>query len=154
MLAIRMSRFGKKKEPLFRLIVNEKTKDPWGDYKESLGHYNPRTKVLTIDADKVKRYIEQGAQPSNSVLNLLITNGVIEGKKKPVSHLTTKRRKKMADELAAQEEAKRAAEEAAAAEKAAAEEAAAAAEAAPEAETPAEATSEEAPAAAPEEPAA
>ena len=44
MLKIRMSRFGKKKQPIYRIIVSESSKDPWGDYLENLGTYNPKTK--------------------------------------------------------------------------------------------------------------
>jgi small subunit ribosomal protein S16 len=116
MLAIRFSRFGKKKYPIYRIIVNEKNKDVWGDYKERLGHYNPHTKELVIDAEKTKTYISQGAQPSKSVFNLLIEKGIIEGKKKGVTHINKKRAKKIADTQAAEEEAKKAAEEAAKAE--------------------------------------
>jgi small subunit ribosomal protein S16 len=84
MLSIRLSRVGKTKEPSFRLIVLDKRKDPWGDYLENLGSVNRRgkTKTYTLKADRIKYWISKGAQPTNPVWNMLIDQGVIEGKKK------------------------------------------------------------------------
>lgn len=118
MLMIRLSRVGKNKQPSYRLIVNEKTKDPWGTYLENLGNYNPRTKKAELKKDRIKEWIAKGAQTSDTVHNLLIEHGVIEGKKLNVSKLTKKIRKEAADKKAAEEkaaaEARKAAKEAAA----------------------------------------
>lgn len=81
MLVIRLTRVGKKNQPTYRVVVQEKHRDPWGTSVEILGHYNPRTKVLVVKGDRVKHWISKGAQPSPTVHNLLITNKVIEGKK-------------------------------------------------------------------------
>lgn len=113
MLAIKLSRIGKKHSPHYRIIVLEKSKDPWGDYKENLGSYNPRTKELTIKADRVKHWVEQGAQPTDSVHNILVSEGIIKADKKKVSRISKKRQAKL-DEKA--KEAKAAAKEAAPAE--------------------------------------
>ena len=142
MLAIRFSRFGKKKHPLYRIIVNEKHKDPWCDYKEKLGHYNPHTKELQVNEERVKFYVGNGADVSNSVWNLLVEKGVLEGKKRNVSHINKKRKEKLAEAKAAEEEAKKEAEEKAAQEAEAAK---------AEQEAPAEQPTEEAPAEATEE---
>ncbi len=115
---IRLSRVGKNKQPSYRLIVNEKTKDPWGTYLENLGNYNPRTKKAELKKDRIKEWISKGAQTSDTVHNLLIEHGIIEGKKVNVSKLTKKIRKEAADKKAAEEkaavEARKAAKEAAA----------------------------------------
>lgn len=114
---IRLSRVGKNKQPTYRLIVNEKTKDPWGTYIENLGNYNPRTKKAELKKDRIKEWISKGAQTSETVHNLLIEHGVIEGKKLNVSKLTKKIRKEAADKKVAEEkaaaEARKAAKEAA-----------------------------------------
>lgn len=81
MLVIRLTRVGKKRQPTYRVVVQEKHRDPWGTSIEILGHYNPRTKVLVVKDDRVKHWISKGAQSSPTVHNLLITNKVIEGKK-------------------------------------------------------------------------
>ena len=100
MLMIRLSRIGKKKQPTFRLIVSEKTKDPWGRYLELLGNYNPRTKALNLKADRIKFWMSKGAQASDSVHNLLLKAGLIEGSKKKSVFLTLKRKAKIEGEKA------------------------------------------------------
>jgi len=105
MLAIRFSRKGKKKQPTYRLIVNEKTKDTQGDYLENLGIYNPRTKVAELKADRIKYWLGMGAQPSATVWNLLVSKGIIEGKKRKVSKISKKRAAKQATEAPKAEEA-------------------------------------------------
>ncbi len=91
MLNIRLARRGKKKQPIFRLLVCEKTKDPWGKYLENLGNYNPRSKELVLQADRLKYWLEKGAQPSDTVWNMLVEKGVVEGKKRKVSKISKKR---------------------------------------------------------------
>ncbi|MBT5338563.1 30S ribosomal protein S16 [Candidatus Falkowbacteria bacterium] len=97
MLSIRFSRTGKKNYPSFRIIVLDKRKDPWGDFLENLGNYDPRTKKLNIKADRVKYWIEKGAQPSSTVHNLLVSQDIIQEKKVRVSRLSKKRTAKLAD---------------------------------------------------------
>ncbi|MCC6639461.1 30S ribosomal protein S16 [Candidatus Falkowbacteria bacterium] len=134
---MKLSRAGKRTQPHFKLIVTEKGRDPWGQYHELLGNYNPLTKKAEFNADRINHYIKNGAQLTDSVNNLLITLGIIKGKKRAVTNLTKKRRKAMADELAKAEAAKKKAQEEAeakaAAEKAAKEKAEADAKAAAEA---------------------
>ncbi len=98
MLAIKLSRKGKTKEPTFRLIVCEKTKDPWGTYLENVGFYNPRTKELKLEADRIKYWISKGAQPSDTIWNMLVTKGLVEGKKKKVTKISKKRQAKIKKE--------------------------------------------------------
>ena len=61
MLAIKLARFGKKKQPTYRVIVLEKSKDPWGDYLENLGTYNPKAqpKVIQLNAERIKYWMEK-----------------------------------------------------------------------------------------------
>lgn len=81
MLSIKLARTGKKKYPTYSLIVVEKSKDPWGDYTEKLGTYNPHTKSFEIKTDRIEYWIKVGAQPTPTVHNLLVTQGVIKGDK-------------------------------------------------------------------------
>jgi len=81
MLMIRFSRQGKSKQPYFRVIISEKARDPFGRALEILGSYNPRSKDLQIDADRVKYWIDKGAQLSPSINNLFIDKKIIEGEK-------------------------------------------------------------------------
>lgn len=173
MLSMRLSRVGTKKAPVYRIVVMPKHNDPWAKVTEILGHYNPRKqpRELVLKVDRVKHWLQMGAQPTDTVWNLLIDEKIVEGKKRTATHLTKKRRGKLEEKAAeakakaeeaaqkakeaeeaakAEAEAKAAAEaeEAKKAEEAAAAEAEAPAEEAPEA--PAEDTKEETPA---EEPA-
>lgn len=95
MLTIRLSRTGKKKQPSYRLIVSEKTKDPWGRYLELLGNFNPRSKELNLKKERIEYWISKGAQMSNTVHNLLLKEGMATGKKKKSIKISNKRREKI-----------------------------------------------------------
>lgn len=82
MLMIRFQRTGRTNDPAFRIVLLEKAraaKD--GNVVEQLGTYNPRSKALTLNEESVKAWLAKGAQPTDSIRNLLITKGVMEGKK-------------------------------------------------------------------------
>lgn len=98
MLALKLSRVGKKKQPQYRLIVTEKGRDPWGKSLEIIGHYNPMVnpKVFTVQQDRLDHYLGNGAQPTETVNNLLINFGYMKGEKKQKVHLTKKRREAIA----------------------------------------------------------
>jgi len=125
MLMVRLSRVGKKKQPTYRIIIQDKSKDPWGKALEILGNYNPHTKDLVINKERLEYWRGVGAQMSASINNLLIRKEIIRGKKVKTGKVNTKKRlaeiKKKEDEKKKQEaDAKAKAE----AEKKAAEEAA------------------------------
>lgn len=71
MLVIRMSRGGRKKYPVYRIVAADKRRAATGKFVAVLGHYNPHTKTLVIKKDELKKYIDNGAQPSNAVLKLM-----------------------------------------------------------------------------------
>lgn len=82
MLMIRFQRIGRTNDPAFRIAVLEKARAAKaGSIVELLGTYNPRSKALTLNEEHVKEWIAKGAQPTDSIRNLLINKGVIEGKK-------------------------------------------------------------------------
>lgn len=120
MLTIRLTRVGKKKQPTYRFIVSEKTKDPWGDSLEILGHFNPRTSPATIvlKTDRVKHWLSKGAQTSDTVHNLFVDQKLIQGDKRRIVKLSRKKQAAVAEEkqkaealVKAQEDAKKAAAE-------------------------------------------
>lgn len=116
MLSIRLSRTGKKKQPYYRIIVIDKQRDPWGKALEILGSRNPRNKELTLKEERVKYWLEKGAQPSNSVWNILIEAGIVKGDKRGVTHISKKRKAKEAEKAEEAKEAEKAPEEAKSAE--------------------------------------
>ena len=99
MLAIRFQRVGRTKQPFYRVVVSEKTKDMYGKHLEILGTYNPRSKETALKAERIKHWLSKGAQASAVVFNLLIKEGLIEGQKKKKAVAISKRRqaKKEAD---------------------------------------------------------
>ena len=80
MLVIRLNRFGKRNQAQFRLVLQEKTKAPGHRHIEMLGSHNPHSKVTILKKDRILYWIGQGAQPSDRVHNMLVKDGVIEGK--------------------------------------------------------------------------
>ena len=102
MLAIRFQRTGRKNDPSFRIIVSEKARHPKaGNPLQVLGSYNPKTKHTIIDAEKVKHWLSKGAQASGTVTNLLVSKGVITGKKVNVRNTKVAPKKEEAEVKAA-----------------------------------------------------
>ncbi|HEV7449435.1 MAG TPA: 30S ribosomal protein S16 [Candidatus Paceibacterota bacterium] len=82
MISIRLTRVGKKKDTSFRVVViDSKEKIQAGNYLEMVGSYDPRVNTADLKADRIKHWIQHGAKPSDTVHNLLISKGIIEGKK-------------------------------------------------------------------------
>ena len=82
MLKIRLKRIGRKNAPTFRVVLLDSQKGPQtGKVNEILGSYNPHTNEKVIKADRVKYWIDNGAQVSDTVHNILISEKIIEGKK-------------------------------------------------------------------------
>lgn len=95
MLTIRFSRKGKKKAPLYSIIVVEKAKDPWGDYTDKIGTYNPHTKAAVIDVERAKYWLGKGAQPSETVHNLFVSQELIKAEKVRASKSKPGKKKKL-----------------------------------------------------------
>ncbi len=77
---IRLRRMGAKKAPFYRVVVADSRSPSDGRFIEELGYYDPtkETTVFNVDEDKVKQWIANGAQPTETVKVLLKKNGVIE----------------------------------------------------------------------------
>lgn len=80
---LRFQRLGRPKHPFFRLVAVEKRKKRNGEIIEKLGHYNPKTKEVRFAAERIKFWLAQGAQPSETVGNLLKRN--LKKSEKPAS---------------------------------------------------------------------
>lgn len=85
MITIKLAQTGKTNKKMFRVVILEKSRDPYGKVLENLGDYNPHTKALTVKADRVQYWISKGAQMTATVNNLLINKKIIEGKKATAS---------------------------------------------------------------------
>ncbi len=82
MLKIRFQRTGRKNDPAYKIVVTEHTSAPQaGKNVAVVGSYHPKTKHTVIDAEVVKKWLGHGAQASGTVHNLLVSKGIVEGKK-------------------------------------------------------------------------
>ena len=72
-VAMRLTRVGSKKNPVYRVVVADSRSPRDGRFIEIVGRYNPQTDPSTIDfdEDRVKDWLSKGAQPSNTVKRLL-----------------------------------------------------------------------------------
>ena len=77
---IRLRRMGAKKAPFYRVVVADSRSPRDGRFIEEIGTYDPTVEPTTfkVDADKVKQWMANGAQPTETVRVLLKKNGVIE----------------------------------------------------------------------------
>ncbi len=98
MLKIRLQRIGRKNDPSFRVVLTDSKNGPQsGKFLEILGTYTPKSDGIVFKADRVKHWISQGAQASDTVHNFLVKEKVIEGTKKNVlpKKSSTKKRKEL-----------------------------------------------------------
>ncbi len=77
---LRLKRFGAKKRPVYRVVVMDARAPRDGRVIESIGTYNPlqNPAALTLDEEKALSWLQKGAQPSETVRELLSTAGVLE----------------------------------------------------------------------------
>ena len=75
---LRLTRIGGRKDPVWRVVVADQRSPRDGRVIEIVGHYNAQTEPSTIkiDADRVKAWLERGAQPTDTVRKLLRTQGI------------------------------------------------------------------------------
>ena len=76
---IRLRRMGAKKAPFYRVVVADSRYPRDGRFIEEIGYYDPTKEpsVVKVDADKAKTWIANGAQPTDTVKELLKKNGVL-----------------------------------------------------------------------------
>lgn len=85
MLKIRLQRVGRRNDPAFRVVLTDsKNSTKSGKFKEILGSYAPKKGEVIFKADRIKYWLSEGAQASDTVHNFLVSQKLIEGKKKNV----------------------------------------------------------------------
>ena len=119
---MRLQRVGRKNDPAYRIVVTDKRTGVKSDkHVDRIGSYNPKLSTIILDKDKAKEWLANGVQPSVTMHNILVSQGVIDAKK--INPLPKKSPivdeaaiKKAEEEAAAKVEADKAAAEAKAAE--------------------------------------
>ena len=77
---MRLRRMGAKKAPFYRVIIADSRSPRDGRFIEEIGYYNPMTNPaeIKIDAEKAKKWIDNGAQPTETVKSLLKKSGIVD----------------------------------------------------------------------------
>lgn len=104
MVKIRLTKLGRHKTPFYRIIAVDSRKRRDSDYLALLGTYDPVKKAIKINEEKVLDLLKKGAQPAETVLNILKQKGIWKkylATKKPKA----KKAKKVAKKPAAKKEA-------------------------------------------------
>ncbi len=80
MVKMRLTRMGAKKAPFYRVVVADSRYPRDGRFIEELGYYNPLTEPaeVKIDAEKAKKWLANGAQPTETVKDLLKKSGIVD----------------------------------------------------------------------------
>jgi small subunit ribosomal protein S16 len=76
---IRLARHGAKGAPFYRIVVADSRSPRDGRFIDRIGTYNPRSEPsdIRVDADKARRWLDQGAQPTDQVRRLLKVSGAL-----------------------------------------------------------------------------
>jgi small subunit ribosomal protein S16 len=77
---IRLKRMGAKKAPFYRVVVSDSRSPRDGRFIEEIGTYNPVTQPaqINIDEEKAIKWLQTGAQPSDTVRNLFSKTGILK----------------------------------------------------------------------------
>jgi len=75
---LRLTRVGSKKNPVFRVVAADSRSPRDGKFIEIVGRYNPQTdpSLIELDEDKVRGWLQKGAQPTEPVSRLLKAKGI------------------------------------------------------------------------------
>lgn len=95
MVKIRLTRMGDKKNPFYRVVVADSRSPRDGKFIDVVGTYNPLTDPaeLKLDNEKIKTWLANGAQPTDTVKALLAKEGIIESFKAPAKTKVDKKKK-------------------------------------------------------------
>ena len=77
-VSMRLTRVGGRKDPVGRVVVADSRSPRDGRFIETIGRYNAQTEPSTIqiDEERVRHWLDRGAQPSDAVRKLLKTQGI------------------------------------------------------------------------------
>ena len=103
MVKLRLKRIGRKDAPHYRIVATDSRSPRDGRFIEELGWFNPKakTELYKINVEGIKKWLGNGAQPSDTVKGILIREGILERdkgapcdrkKKKPVKNLEKRRK--------------------------------------------------------------
>ena len=82
MVRIRLRRMGRKKSPYYRIVIADSQSPRDGRFIEIIGQYQPRqgNNAVNLEVDRANYWLDQGAQPSDTVRSLLRRAGVLKSR--------------------------------------------------------------------------
>jgi len=80
MVKIRLKRIGAKKKPFYRVVVADGCAPRDGKFIEEIGYYDPLTDPvnISIDGEKAQKWLDSGAQPTETVRSLFKKAGILQ----------------------------------------------------------------------------
>ena len=75
---MRLRRMGAKKAPTYRVVIADSRSPRDGRFIEEIGYFNPKSDELKIDAEKAKKWLSNGAQPTDTVKSLLKKSNIVD----------------------------------------------------------------------------
>lgn len=81
-VSMRLTRVGGKKDPVWRVVVADRRSPRDGRFIETVGRYNAQTEPSTVvlNEERVRHWLDRGAQPSSQVRRLLKIQGILGGR--------------------------------------------------------------------------
>ncbi len=91
---IRLTRLGDKRSPFYRVVVADSRKSRDGEYIEKLGTFNPLVEPaeIVLDEEKTKKWLANGAQPTETARTILVKKGILEPIKSRAPKTDTKKK--------------------------------------------------------------
>jgi len=100
MISLRLIRTGRKNQSSFRIVAQEKRRAPKGAYLELLGNLSPLTKQRSVKKERVLHWLSVGAKPTDTVWNILVSEKIVAGAKRPAHKKSKKEQKEIPSSLA------------------------------------------------------
>jgi len=98
MLKIRLKRVGRSKDPSYRIVVMESTQPRSGKTKDEIGIYDPRKNLFEVDKEKAEKWLKNGAQPTDTVAQYFVKEGLLKGLKRGSTKPSTKKKEEKTEE--------------------------------------------------------
>ncbi len=100
MLKIRLKKVGRSKQPSYRIVIMESSQPRDGRTIDEIGFYAPRNKdnVFTVDKEKAAQWLKQGAQPSATIAQFFVKEGLLKSLKRGSTKPKTEKKTKEKEE--------------------------------------------------------
>ncbi|HQA98637.1 MAG TPA: 30S ribosomal protein S16 [Candidatus Dojkabacteria bacterium] len=98
MLKIRLKRVGRSKDPSYRIVVMESAQPRGGKTKDEIGFYDPRKNLFDIDKEKAEKWLKNGAQPTDTVAQYFVKEGLLKKLKRGSTKPSTKKKAEKTEE--------------------------------------------------------